>query len=107
MCGICGIVGGADEQLIKNMLAAIAHRGPDDEGLYIAEAANGERVGLGHRRLSIIDLSAAGHEPMADERQELWMTYNGEIYNFKEIRKELLKRGHKFKSDSDAEVIIY
>jgi asparagine synthase (glutamine-hydrolysing) len=107
MCGICGIVGQADEPLIKNMLAAIAHRGPDNEGIYIADSTNGERVGLGHRRLAIIDLSPAGHEPMTDQRQELWLTYNGEIYNFKEIRKDLEKRGHKFKSDSDAEVVIY
>jgi asparagine synthase (glutamine-hydrolysing) len=107
MCGICGVVGQADEQLIKNMLATIAHRGPDDEGVYIAAAANGERLGLGHRRLAIIDLSAAGHEPMSDARGEIWLTYNGEIYNFKEIRRELEKRGHKFKSGSDAEVIIY
>src|SRR5688500_16950662 len=107
MCGICGVVGQADEQLIKNMLATIAHRGPDDEGVYIAPAANGERLGLGHRRLAIIDLSAAGHEPMSDARGEIWLTFNGEIYNFKEIRRELEKRGHKFKSGSDAEVIIY
>jgi asparagine synthase (glutamine-hydrolysing) len=107
MCGICGVVGKADEQLIQKMLASIAHRGPDDEGIYIAESANGERVGLGHRRLSIIDLSPAGHEPMSDAQGEIWLTYNGEIYNFKEIRKELEKRGHKFKSESDAEVVIY
>jgi asparagine synthase (glutamine-hydrolysing) len=107
MCGICGVVGKADEQLIQNMLAPIAHRGPDDAGIYIAPAANGERVGLGHRRLAIIDLSPAGHEPMSDALGEIWLTYNGEIYNFKEIRRELEKRGHKFKSESDAEVIIY
>jgi asparagine synthase (glutamine-hydrolysing) len=107
MCGICGIVGKADEQLIQNMLASIAHRGPDDEGIYIASAASGARVGLGHRRLSIIDLSPAGHEPMSDTLGEIWLTYNGEIYNFKEIRKELEKRGHQFKSESDAEVVIY
>jgi asparagine synthase (glutamine-hydrolysing) len=107
MCGICGLVGKADEQLIQKMLASIAHRGPDDEGIYIAESANSERVGLGHRRLSIIDLSPAGHEPMSDAQGEIWLTYNGEIYNFKEIRKELEKRGHKFKSESDAEVVIY
>jgi asparagine synthase (glutamine-hydrolysing) len=107
MCGICGVVGKADEQLIQNMLAPIAHRGPDDEGIYVAPAASGERVGLGHRRLSIIDLSAAGHEPMSDALGEIWLTYNGEIYNFKELRKELEKRGYKFKSESDAEVVIY
>ena len=89
------------------MLAAIAHRGPDDEGMYLAEAGGGERVGLGHRRLSIIDLSPAGHEPMSDDRGEIWLTFNGEIYNFKELRQELEKRGHRFKSETDAEVIIY
>ena len=107
MCGICGVVGQADEQLIQNMLATITHRGPDDEGVYIAPAANGERVGLGHRRLSIIDLSSAGHEPMTDAQGEIWLTYNGEIYNFKEIRRELEKRGHEFKSESDGEVVLY
>ncbi len=107
MCGICGVVGQADEQLIKSMLAPIAHRGPDDEGFYIADTSAGERVGLGHRRLSIIDLSQAGHEPMADSSGKIWLTYNGEIYNFKELRGELESRGHQFKSETDAEVIIY
>lgn len=107
MCGICGVVGQADEPVIKNMLAAMAHRGPDDEGIYVADAAAGERLALGHLRLSIIDLSVGGHEPMADAQGEIWLTYNGEIYNFKELRKELEKRGHRFRSDSDAEVIIY
>src|SRR5262245_30058455 len=107
MCGICGVVGKADEPLLKNMLAAIAHRGPDDEGIYLADNAPGSRVGLGHRRLAIIDLSPAGHEPMSDADGEIWLTFNGEIYNFKEIRVELIKRGVQFKSESDAEVIIY
>lgn len=107
MCGICGVVGEADEHLIKNMLARIAHRGPDDEGVYIAETSTEHRVGLGHRRLSIIDLSPAGHEPMSDASGRIWLTYNGEIYNFKEIRRELENLGHRFKSNTDAEVIIY
>jgi asparagine synthase (glutamine-hydrolysing) len=107
MCGICGVVGQADEQLIQIMLAKIAHRGPDDEGIHITAGANGERVGLGHRRLSIIDLSPAGHEPMSDAQGEIWLTYNGEIYNFKALRKELEKCGHRFKSETDAEVVIY
>ena len=107
MCGICGVVGQADEQLIKNMLARMAHRGPDDEGVYIAETSTTERVGLGHRRLSIIDLSPAGHEPMPDRSNQIWLTFNGEIYNFKELRRELEARGHIFKSNTDAEVIIY
>ncbi len=107
MCGICGVVGTADEPLLKNMLTAIAHRGPDDEGIYVAEAASGSRVGLGHRRLAIIDVSPAGHEPMSDADGDIWLTYNGEIYNFKEIRAELAKRGVRFKSETDAEVVIY
>jgi len=107
MCGICGVVGQADEQLVKDMLSRIAHRGPDDEGIYIAETSTADRVALGHRRLSIIDLSPAGHEPMTDARQEIWLTYNGEIYNFLELRRELEQRGHAFRSDSDAEVVIY
>lgn len=107
MCGICGVVGRADEQLIKNMLARIAHRGPDDEGIYIANTSTADRVALGHRRLSIIDLSPAGHEPMADASGQIWLTYNGEIYNFLELRRELEQRGHRFRSDTDAEVVIY
>src|SRR5215217_3707038 len=107
MCGICGVFGQADEQLIKSMLARIAHRGPDDEGHYVAETSAGERVGLGHRRLSIIDLSPAGHEPMPDESGEIWLTFNGEIYNFKELRRELESLGHGFRSETDAEVILY
>jgi asparagine synthase (glutamine-hydrolysing) len=100
-------VGQADEQLIKNMLARIAHRGPDDEGIYVAETSTDERVGLGHRRLSIIDLSPAGHEPMPDASGQVWLTFNGEIYNFKELRKQLESLGHRFRSETDAEVIIY
>jgi asparagine synthase (glutamine-hydrolysing) len=107
MCGICGVVGKADEQLIRDMLARIAHRGPDDEGVYIAETSRQERVGLGHKRLSIIDLSPAAHEPMSDSRGEVWLTYNGEIYNFRELRSQLEALGHRFKSNTDAEVIIY
>lgn len=107
MCGICGIVGQPDAQLIKDMLARIAHRGPDDEGVYVAETSSGERIGLGHRRLSIIDLSLAGHEPMSDASGRIWLTFNGEIYNFKELRRELEALGHRFKSNTDAEVIIY
>ena len=107
MCGICGVVGQPDQQLIKNMLARLAHRGPDDEGVYVAETSADERVGLGHRRLSIIDLSPAGHEPMADASGRIWLTFNGEIYNFKQLRRELEQAGHRFRSRSDAEVIIY
>lgn len=89
------------------MMAWIAHRGPDDEGVYVTETSTGDRVGLGHRRLSIIDLSPAGHEPMSDSSGRVWLTYNGEIYNFKDLRSELEAKGYKFRSDTDAEVIIY
>ncbi|MGH9823527.1 MAG: asparagine synthase (glutamine-hydrolyzing), partial [Blastocatellia bacterium] len=107
MCGICGIIGRADESLLRSMLATITHRGPDDEGLYVADARSGEQIGLGHRRLSIIDLSPGGHQPMRDESGQIWMTFNGEIFNFLELRADLEKSGHRFKSDCDAEVIIY
>ena len=107
MCGICGAVGSADEQLIRSMLRPIAHRGPDDEGVYVSDTSTGVRVGLGHRRLSIIDLSPGGHEPMADDTGRIWLTFNGEIYNFMQVRRELEKLGHRFRSESDAEVIIY
>jgi asparagine synthase (glutamine-hydrolysing) len=107
MCGICGVAGQADESLMKAMLSRIAHRGPDDEGIYITNTSTGARIGLGHRRLSIIDLSSAGHQPMSDASGQIWLTYNGEIYNFKSLRRELELAGHRFRSDSDAEVIIY
>src|SRR5690242_313420 len=107
MCGICGVAGQADESLMKAMLQRIAHRGPDDEGIYLTTLTSGERLGLGHRRLSIIDLSPAGHEPMSDASGEIWLTYNGEIYNFKSLRRELEAAGHRFRSETDAEVLIY
>ncbi|HEY6332124.1 MAG TPA: asparagine synthase (glutamine-hydrolyzing), partial [Blastocatellia bacterium] len=107
MCGICGIVGKPDEVLLRSMLGRMAHRGPDDEGVYLDQLSNGDIVGLGHRRLSILDLSAAGHEPMSDSTGRVWLTFNGEIYNFKELRRILEGLGHSFKSETDAEVIIY
>jgi asparagine synthase (glutamine-hydrolysing) len=107
MCGICGVAGQADESLLKAMLSRIAHRGPDDEGIYLTSTSTGQRLGLGHRRLSIIDLSPAGHEPMTDASGEIWLTYNGEIYNFKSLRRQLEAAGHRFRSDTDAEVVIY
>jgi asparagine synthase (glutamine-hydrolysing) len=107
MCGICGVVGNIDQPLLGAMLARIAHRGPDDEGIYIDQMSSGDLVGLGHRRLSIIDLSPAGHEPMSDSSGRVWLTFNGEIYNFRELRQTLEGLGHSFKSDNDAEVIIY
>ena len=116
MCGICGIINisgkPVQESQIRQMCQAMIHRGPDDEGVYIrANESSADSllpsVGLGHRRLSIIDLSPAGHQPMSNEDKSVWIVFNGEIYNYIELRKELLSKGHKFKSNTDTEVIIY
>jgi asparagine synthase (glutamine-hydrolysing) len=101
MCGICGIYGFEDKELIKKMMEAISHRGTDDSGFYV-----GGGISLGHRRLSIIDVKG-GHQPMANEDGSIWIVYNGEIYNFKELREKLEKVGHKFSTSSDTEVIIH
>lgn len=88
---------------LKAMTDALSHRGPDDEGQYSDESTG---TGLGHRRLSIIDLSPSGHQPMTYRDSRLWIVFNGEIYNFLEIRRELETKGHSFVSDSDTEVIL-
>lgn len=106
MCGIAGILDSRrriDEGVLTSMTDALTHRGPDDSGIYI-DNENG--VGLGHRRLSILDLSPLGHQPMANDDESIWITYNGEVYNFSEIRTELIGKGYTFKSNSDTEVII-
>jgi asparagine synthase (glutamine-hydrolysing) len=103
MCGIAGIVnaGAHDAQGLKRMLEALRLRGPDDEGTYFD---NG--VMLGQRRLSIIDLSG-GHQPIANEDETLWLVFNGEIYNYEEIRRDLIGKGHRFSTHSDSEVILH
>ncbi len=106
MCGIAGLVDpgmpGADiRRTLQPMTDAIAHRGPDDEGFYVAEG-----VGLGSRRLSIIDL-AGGHQPIANEDGHVQVVFNGEIYNYLELRGQLLARGHVFRTNSDTEVIAH
>ncbi len=103
MCGITATVGLADERVIKAMTDAIAHRGPDDQGIWVD--ATGP-VALGHRRLSIIDLSPAGHQPMSYAGGRYWIAFNGEIYNYQALRAELEQRGHCFRSGSDTEVIL-
>lgn len=106
MCGIAGIASPKpiDERILPAYVEALRHRGPDDEGIYV----NPQRtVGLAHTRLSILDLSAAGHQPMANEDETLWITYNGEIYNFQELREELLRKGHRFRSQTDTEVLLH
>jgi len=99
MCGICGF-NWEDERLIKAMAGVMQHRGPDSEGFYV------NKVSLGHRRLSIIDLSERGSQPMCNRDKSAWIIYNGEVYNFSEIREKLKKKGHIFHSESDTEVII-
>ncbi len=101
MCGINGFSWG-DQKLIRAMNQATCNRGPDDEGVFADS-----NVSLGHRRLSIIDLSPAGHQPMSNEDETVWIVYNGEVYNFQEIREQLEKLGHKFKSRTDSEVVIH
>lgn len=104
MCGIAGIVSKSkfDEQEVLNrMVKALLHRGPDDEGI----AMVGEGVGFGHTRLSIIDL-ASGKQPMCSHDGRFWITYNGEIYNYRELRESLLRRGCSFRTHSDTEVIL-
>ena len=106
MCGIAGIWGEANEELIGRMTEIIAHRGPDDAGCKVFRNS-GVPVSLGHRRLSIIDLSPAGHQPMANEDESIWVVFNGEIYNFPALREELLAAGHCFRSRTDTEILIH
>ncbi len=116
MCGICGKLttngNPVEEGLIRRMASVMKHRGPDNDGIYLspprsAGAGVDTSVGLGHRRLSIIDLSEAGRQPMSNEDKTIWMVFNGEIYNFQPLRKELESRGHRFSSRTDGETIIH
>jgi asparagine synthase (glutamine-hydrolysing) len=105
MCGICGFLNfdqnRSDEKLLQAMIRTMGHRGPDEYGVY----CDGQ-IGLGHARLSIIDLSG-GHQPMGYADRSLWITFNGEIYNYVELRKDLESRGHHFTTQSDTEVILH
>jgi len=133
MCGIAGIYslkGNINPEAIKKMAALLRHRGPDDEGYLAVNLESGEvchlngveskangptiddfnkpaHIWLGHRRLSIIDLSAAGHQPMCNEAGSIWIVHNGEIYNFLELRRELKALNHRFISHTDTEVILH
>lgn len=106
MCGIAGFLSlngtRSQEEIIIKMSDALSHRGPDDFGYYISKP-----IALGHRRLSIIDLSQAGRQPIHNEDETIWLTYNGEIYNFLDIKDELEKKGHRFRSLTDSEVIVH
>lgn len=104
MCGICGFVtekGSANTELVRHMAATLRSRGPDEEGFYVEGP-----VALGHRRLSIIDLES-GHQPITNENAAIWIVFNGELYNFKELRAELEAHGHTFATNSDTEVIVH
>ena len=104
MCGIVGkITAGSNvpPELITRMNGCAVHRGPDDSGVFIDG-----NIGFGHRRLSILDPSQAGHQPMATSDRRYWIVYNGEIYNFWEIRSELERKGHRFETRSDTETVL-
>src|SRR5262245_12057226 len=107
MCGVAGIFYHGelshvvDEKILQSMTRALSHRGPDDEGYYI-----GGCVGLGHRRLSIIDL-AGGHQPLPNEDESIWVICNGEVYDFLPLRRELEKKGHRFRTQSDSEILVH
>ena len=106
MCGIVGILspqGKVSPDEILRMRDAMVHRGPDDAGIWISP---NQTVGLGHRRLSIIDLSSLGHQPMSNEKEDLWIVYNGETYNFKDVRSILEGHGYRFRSKTDSEVVL-
>ncbi len=116
MCGICGKVNlkyqPIQDSLLRRMCRSFEYRGPDDEGIYIFQP-DGDRnkpqpcVGFGHQRLSIIDLSNAGRQPMSNEDATIWITFNGEIYNYRTLSKELKNKGHQFKSETDTEVLLH
>ena len=107
MCGIGGIVAlspdaeGPDVDALLRMAAALRHRGPDDSGYY-----RDARGGLAHTRLSIIDLST-GQQPLSNEDGNLWVSFNGEIFNYVELREELIRAGHRFRTKSDTEVLVH
>jgi len=107
MCGISGIVNCGDRETVARMTHVQAHRGPDDSGLWDRKFPDGSYIALGSRRLAILDLSPLGHMPMCNEDRTLWITYNGEIYNFAELRRELEGKGHRFISHTDTEVVLH
>jgi asparagine synthase (glutamine-hydrolysing) len=108
MCGICGMAGGdpVDREVLARMARSLYHRGPDDEGFFVRHYDDGAAVGLGFRRLSIIDLDS-GNQPLGNEDGSLQLVFNGELYNFRELRRELEARGHRFSTKGDAETIVH
>src|SRR5688500_4610844 len=106
MCGIAGLIdpsgGAVDRAVLGAMTSALTRRGPDGDGYWY-----GRGVGLGHRRLRVIDLSVAADQPMANEDGTIQVVFNGEIYNFADLRAELMGHGHTFRTRSDTEVIVH
>src|SRR5262245_36427353 len=100
MCGICGF-NWSDEPLLERMKSALQHRGPDAHGSYVADG-----ISLGHQRLSIVDLSESGRQPLTNEDGTIWIAFNGEIYNSPALRKSLERKGHRFRGHSDTEAIV-
>ncbi len=107
MCGISGLVNCGGREVLARMTHVQAHRGPDDSGLWEQRFPDGTYIALGSRRLAILDLSASGHMPMANADRSVCITYNGEIYNFAELRRELQGKGYRFASDTDTEVVLH
>jgi asparagine synthase (glutamine-hydrolysing) len=107
MCGIAGTVNWGDAESLQTMADLLIHRGPDDAGLWYRPSPRGPRVGLASRRLSILDLSPAGHMPMRTQDGALTLVYNGECYNYPQLRRDLEARGHRFRSTSDTEAVLY
>ncbi len=103
MCGICGFTGKLEnrDEAIRKMTEVITHRGPDSDGFFTDDT-----IAMGFRRLSIIDLET-GHQPIYNEDKTLVLTFNGEIYNYKAIRQELIEKGHKFATEADSEVLVH
>ncbi len=111
MCGIVGILArnaSVDPHLLERATCSLAHRGPDDSGTVIIRETipQAVEIGLGNRRLAILDLSPLGHQPMQDRETGNWIAYNGELYNFREIREELEREGAQFAGHSDTEVLL-
>src|SRR5882672_1414373 len=112
MCGLVGVYAwrgdvAIDEPTIGTMRDSMAHRGPDDVGIFLQQGKN-VRVGLGHRRLAILDLSARGHQPMASTDEQSWIVFNGELFNFRELREELkCTVKHRFRTETDTEVVLH
>ncbi|MDR0706043.1 MAG: asparagine synthetase B, partial [Planctomycetaceae bacterium] len=107
MCGICGAVWSEPSKAINGttldvMTDILQHRGPDDRGTFLQQG-----IALGHRRLAIIDLTPSGLQPMPNEDETVWIVFNGEIYNFEQLRRELISCGHHFRSESDTEVLVH